>query len=123
MYCTQCGAYNPDTATNCCACGKQIRIWAQQGATPEAPVTDVPDYLVPAILITIFCFMPLGAVAIYFATQARERAAAGNRLGALEAARICKLLIWWSVGVGAGIVLLVLAAYAVFIWVMLQNMW
>ena len=86
-------------------------------------MTDVPDYLVPAILITLFCFLPFGVAAIYYAIQAREHAAAGNRPGAVEASQICKRLIWWSIGLAAGIALLVVAAYAIFVLVMLQNMW
>ena len=74
------------------------------GSTPTsaggARPGDVPNYLVQAILVTIFCCLPFGIVAIVFAAQVNGKLERGDREGALRASSTAKLWSWISFGVG-----------------------
>ena len=69
---------------------------------------DVPDYLVWAILVTIFCFLPTGIAAIVFASQVKSKLAAGDRAGAIEASNKAKT--WTIVSVVVGLALGIIIA-------------
>ena len=74
---------------------------------------SVPNYLVPAI-ISLFCCLPLGVVAVIFAAQVNGKVAAGDTAGALDASKKAKMFSYIAIGLGlAGIVCYVL------IWVIL----
>jgi|SRR5688500_12102370 len=74
---------------------------------------SVPNYLVPAI-ISLFCCLPLGVVAVIFAAQVNGKVAAGDTSGALDSAKKAKMFSFISIGLGlAGIVCYIL------IWVVL----
>ena len=69
---------------------------------------SVPNYLVPAI-ISIFCCMPLGIVAVIFAAQVNGKVAAGDTAGALDSAKKAKMFSFIAIGLGlAGIICYVL---------------
>ena len=79
-----------------------------QGAAtpyPITPVTNVriPTYLVWAILVTLFCFLPTGIVAIVFASQVTSKLQAGDVAGATEASNKAKM--WTIISAVAGVVL------------------
>ena len=116
MFCTQCGANNPDNALVCGQCGRSL----QPGATPASlPVTgavlpsgtSVQNYLVFAILATVFCCLPLGIPAIVYAAQVNGKLQAGDLAGAQLASKNAKMWCLISAGVGLAIGLL----YAVLI--------
>ncbi|MCA1719401.1 MAG: CD225/dispanin family protein [Actinobacteria bacterium] len=71
----------------------------------------MPNYLVPAILTTLFCCLPLGIVSIVFAAQVNGKLEAGDRAGALDSSRKARMWAWISFGTGlvliAGSVVLV----------------
>ena len=48
------------------------------GAAQQVPVQTVPNYLVQAILTTLFCCLPLGIVSIVFATQVNSKLSVGD---------------------------------------------
>lgn len=74
---------------------------------------SVPNFLVPAI-ISLFCCLPLGVVAVIFAAQVNGKVATGDTAGALDSSKKAKLFSYIAIGVGlAGI-----ACY-VLIWVIL----
>lgn len=70
--------------------------------------TAVPNYLVLAI-VSLFCCLPLGVVAIIFAAQVNGKVAAGDTAGALDASKKAKMFSYISIGLGlAGILCYVL---------------
>ena len=66
-----------------------------------SPATGVKNYMVYAILCTVFLFLPTGVAAIYFARRVNPAQRAGNVEGALEASRKAKLFCQISLLVGA----------------------
>ena len=65
-----------------------------------------PNYLVWAILSTIFCCLPLGIPAIVFASQVNSKWQMGDYAGAQESSRKAKNFSLWSTI--AGVVVAVL---------------
>ena len=79
--------------------------------------TPPPNYLVFAILTTIFCCQILGIVSIVFAAQVNSRWNSGDAQGAMDASRNAKLWAWLAFGSGVlvavfGILLAVLGVFA-----------
>jgi len=58
------------------------------------PRPNVPTYLVPAILSTIFCCIPFGIVAIVFAAQVGSKLHAGDVAGAQRASAKARIWFW-----------------------------
>lgn len=61
---------------------------------------NIPNYLLPSILVTFCCCLPLGVVAIIFAAQVNSKQAAGDIAGAMEASRKAKMFCWIAFGLG-----------------------
>ncbi len=59
----------------------------------------IPNYLAQAILVTLFCCMPLGIPAIIYASQVNSKAQAGDIEGAKDSSRKARVWSWWSFGV------------------------
>ena len=68
------------------------------------------NYLVEAILITIFCCQPFGIVGIVFSSQVNSKYAAGDYNGALQASKDAKKWTKWGfiTGLVAGILFLLI---------------
>ena len=98
MYCRKCGELNDDNAYKCVKCGEELRHIERPSTGPS--VTRVPNYLAHAILVTMFCCLPFGIVAIVYAAQVNTKLAAGDYDGALETSRTAKKWCWVSFGVG-----------------------
>jgi hypothetical protein len=81
------------------------------------PAATVPNYLVFAILVTVFCCLPTGIAAIIYAAQVNTRLQAGDVAGAQQASKNAKMWVLISVGVG----LLLTCAYIPFIVVMSMS--
>ena len=60
----------------------------------------MPNYLVQAILVTIFCCLPLGIVSIVFAAQVNGKVNAGDFDGARRTSDNAKMWAWISFGCG-----------------------
>ena len=60
----------------------------------------VPNYLVQAILVTLFCCLPFGIVSIVYAAQVNTKLAAGDYAGAVDASQKAKTWSLWSFGIG-----------------------
>jgi uncharacterized membrane protein YvbJ len=112
MFCTKCGKENEAGATQCAECGEVLTPPQQQAATAapgaEQPA-QIPNYLVQAILVTIFCCLPFGIVAIVFAAQVNGKLQAGDINGAMESSRKAKMWSWLGFGIGLGIIVIYLA--------------
>ena len=105
MYCTNCGAQNDANATRCANCGNVLqRIETPGYDTPTSPQfqaeASIPNYLVPAILTTLFCCLPAGIVSIVYAAQVDGKVATGDRVGALQSSANAKAWAWISFGAG-----------------------
>ena len=97
--CTVCGKENDAKNTHCIRCGNVLRRF-QPDDVLRPVEKPVPTYLVPAILVTIFCCLPFGIPAIVFAAQANGKLAAGDRAGAVESSNKAKMWCWIGFSVG-----------------------
>lgn len=111
MFCPQCGANNADTAVVCVQCGRNLR----PGVTPTPlpaqgvvlpPGATVPNYLVFAILTTVFCCLPAGIPAIVYAAQVNGKLQVGDLAGAQAASKNAKMWCLISLGLGLAVVVL-----------------
>lgn len=75
----------------------------EQTTKPQAPP---PNYLVFAILVTLFCGKIFGIISIVFAAQVNSKWNAGDYEGALNASKNAKLWAWISFAVGIAVVLI-----------------
>lgn len=66
----------------------------------QQPQTPPPNYLVFAILTTIFCCQILGIVSIVFAAQVNSKWNTGDIQGALDASKNAKMWAWIAFGSG-----------------------
>lgn len=92
MFCRKCGAENPYNAYQCSECGEPL----QQAGTPGAPAQSMPNYLVQSILVTLFCCLPFGIVAIVYAAQVNGKLIAGDVQGAMQASKSARTWCWVS---------------------------
>ncbi len=116
MLCTKCGLQNPNGAFACSNCGEHLpRLFRQHpGATahvrpaPAAgqPVPHVDNHLVSAILMTTFCCMPAGIVAIVYAYQANSKLLHRDFDGAIAASKKANIWVYVSFFVGFSWVML-----------------
>jgi uncharacterized membrane protein YvbJ len=107
MFCPKCGAQNQDNVPFCATCGAQIGAGPVQPQQPMGtvqmgaqPAQQVQNYLVFAILTTIFCCLPFGIAAIVFASQVNTKLANGDINGAIESSNKAKMWCWLSFGLG-----------------------
>jgi len=75
----------------------------------QQPQSPPPNYLVWAILTTIFCCQITGIVSIVYAAQVNSKWAAGDFNGAMNSSKNAKTWAW----IGFGIGLLVFIVYAI----------
>lgn len=109
MFCPQCGASNADSAAVCVQCGRSLQPAVPQAAQPGYPAVPqvyVPNYLVFAILTTIFCCLPAGIPAIVFAAQVNGKLQAGDVAGAQMASKNAKMWCWIALGAGIAVVVI-----------------
>lgn len=90
-----------------------------QNWTPPPPPAGAPgaapsNYLVPAILVTLFCCLPGGVVSIIYATQVNSKVAAGDYAGAEAASKSAKMWVMISAGVGVALILIYIVVMFVF---------
>jgi hypothetical protein len=100
MYCKNCGNQNDDSAVQCAKCGQPLRAVGM----PPGPAPSIPNYLVQSILVTLFCCLPLGVVAIVYAAQVNGKVQAGDIQGAMDASKNAKMWCWISFGLGLAVI-------------------
>lgn len=94
-FCSNCGTEISDLAAACPKCRQ-----ATGRGGPAA--VSIPNYLVQAILTTIFCCLPLGIVSIVYASQVNPKLASGDLEGATTASNNARKWAW--IALIAGIV-------------------
>jgi uncharacterized membrane protein YvbJ len=112
VFCSQCGASNPDNALTCTQCGRPMQPGASRSGTIMPPTPGViqppgnqpgaiiPNHLVFAILATVLCCLPTGIVSIVYAAQVNTKVAAGDLAGATQASNNAKMWALISLGLG-----------------------
>ena len=98
MYCPTCGGTNDEGARFCKACGGSLTPSVAQGPPPH-----VPNHLVWAILVTIFCCLPFGIVSIVYASKVNGLVTVGDIDSARKASKSAKTWAWVSFGIGLAI--------------------
>ena len=113
MYCQSCGSQNNDNSMYCTNCGRSLgEAPGSDGAGQPYSQSriegrpDIPNYLIPAILVTILCCMPTGIVSIVYAAQVNGKIQAGDIDGARRTSGAAKTWAWVSFGFGLGILVL-----------------
>jgi predicted secreted protein len=102
-FCTECGKQIHLKAEICPHCGvRQSLLGARAGSS----VNTIPNYLVQAILVTLFCCLPFGIVSIVYAAQVNGKEQAGDLTGARQASRLAKKWVW--IGFLSGFVFMLL---------------
>lgn len=113
VFCATCGRERDPGARFCSYCGVATgpesggRVVHQSG--PAYGYRHVPNYLVQSILVTIFCCLIGGIVAIVHAAQVNGKLRAGDYAGAVNASNSAKGWCWasfWIGLVGGGLVFL-----------------
>ncbi|MDK2847460.1 MAG: hypothetical protein PWP34_813 [Desulfuromonadales bacterium] len=102
-FCTECGKQIHLKAEICPHCGVRQSLL---GAGAGSSVNTIPNYLVQAILVTLFCCLPFGIVSIVYAAQVNGKEQAGDLTGARQASRLAKKWVW--VGFLSGFVFMLL---------------
>ncbi len=95
MFCPTCGSSNDEAAKFCRACGGSLTP-----SVAKDPPPHVPNHLVWAILVTIFCCLPFGIVSIVYAAQVNGFVAAGRFDSARQASESAKMWAWIAFAVG-----------------------
>jgi Predicted membrane protein len=104
IFCPQCGMSNVDNAVVCAQCGKVLQPGAVAQASPAGavvpPAGTIPNYLVFAILSTVFCCLPAGIPGIVYAAQVNSKLQVGDFAGAQASSNNAKMWCWISFGLG-----------------------
>lgn len=108
MFCPKCGYQNEDNAWKCVSCGEILpqRSAAPPPLRPQPSSEPIPNHLVLAILVTLFCCLPFGIVSIVYAASVDGKAMAGDIAGAKRASDSAKM--WALLGAIPGFILIVL---------------
>ena len=118
QYCSQCGEALEPGSRFCSKCGagtNQPPPLVNTAPQGQSYPQRVPNYLVQAILVTIFCCLPFGVVSIVFAAQVNGKLDAGDYAGALETSKKAKTWAWVSfwLGLAVGIIWFFIALLSV----------
>ena len=115
MFCDKCGAQISPDSTFCPSCGAHLASPgnvdqippAPHSSCPPPPIRQIPNHLVGAILATFFCCLPFGIVSIVYASSVNSKLAAGDVMGAQQAADKAQTWLWIAFGVGLAVNLLI----------------
>lgn len=97
-FCQECGNELHPKAIICPKCGCPVATPKQPAALAALAHNDVPDYMVGAI-ISMFLFLPMGLVAMYYVLQSKQKLRDGNRSGAEDDSRTAGSIMKWTIGI------------------------
>ena len=117
MKCPNCSTENPIKALKCVKC-ETILPWIDPDTKAKR---YIPNYLAPAILVTIFCCFPLGIVGLIYATQVNGRLIAGEYDKAVTSSLNARLWCWITFGVGIAFWTFYLFIYGIIIWAAIMD--
>ena len=122
-YCPTCGTASQPDAAFCIKCGTNLGSGnpAQQSISTQLntdlfPETMPKTWLAEAILVTLFCCLPFGIVAIVNASKVEARYHAGDYPGSQHNSEEAKKWVMISMWIG-----IVLAVIYVFIYILGAN--
>ena len=75
--------------------------WVPPPPPPIYAPTNIPNYLVPSIVVTLFCCQITGIVALVYAAQVNSKIHARDIQGALAASKNAKMWLFISIAAGA----------------------
>lgn len=133
MFCSKCGTQNSDDSNHCYNCGAALnqanqppfngsnentnysnnpytqqsynqQPYREQNYNQSPPMRKVENHMVWAILVTLFCCLPLGIPAIVFSSQVDDKMNKGDYSGAVESANKAKTFCWIAFGLGIAFV-------------------
>ena len=107
MFCPKCGCEVSPNDAVCAKCGSPLSSQVQAAAPA------VPNHLVGAILVTLFCCLPFGIVSIVYAASVNGKVASGDIEGAQVASQ--KAMKWLKIAFVSGIIVQVLNVLHVFL--------
>ena len=100
MYCSKCGKLVDDNLNYCPNCGENLtkRVNEVKESCENNSQRKFPpeNYLVWAILSTVFCCLPFGIVSIVNAANVESKFNRGDYDGALDASKKAKKWAWIS---------------------------
>ena len=124
MFCPNCGANNPDTATVCAQCNQSIPQFSstpQPAPPPQPPAvatpgmvapavgqpqSQIPNYLTQSIIMTVVSVLccslfslPFSIIALINSNQVNSKAAMNDIAGAMAASKNAKLFNWIAFGI------------------------
>ena len=109
MYCPACGASNAAGVTSCTACATPL-VEPVRAAPPPGPgpsqSSEIPSYMVQSILVTLFCCLPMGIMALISASKVSALQAGGDVGGAHRASQEAWKWVKRSLFAGIGIMVL-----------------
>jgi len=70
------------------------------------PQTKPDNFMVWAVLCTVFCCLPFGIVSIIQASKVNNLWSSGDYDGAMDAANKAKTWFWWGFGVGLAVIII-----------------
>ncbi len=98
MYCEKCGNLVDDNARFCPKCGENLNKNVETTKVESSNKAKYPpeNYLIWAILSTLFCCWPVGIASIVYASKVDSAFNRGDYEGALEASKNAKKWAWIS---------------------------
>ena len=97
MFCKSCGRFVSDEAEKCSYCGC---------AVASEPMPKINTHLTEAILVTLFCFLPFGIVAIVHAAMTAAFLSRGDAELASRSSRRAFMWVKIAAWVGAGLLII-----------------
>lgn len=111
-YCPFCNHPNPANATFCSNCGKPLKP-----SSGKTGVNCPPNYLVWAILATVFCCLPFGIISIVYADKVERLWHMGEYEEAQEASDKARM---WAI-VAASAAAAIIAVYIIFVLITVSS--